>query len=141
MPRTLLEQQAELLKALGHPARLRIIQLLAESGRAVPPVPASETPEATAVVGAKDCGRSVALGEKCVCEIIPALGMEQSSVSKHLAVLRERGIVEVRREGTRMFYRLTDSRILNILQLAREICMVQLAQAQRMLTEAPPHVR
>lgn len=63
--------------------------------------------------------------------------MEQSSASKHWAVLRERGIVEVRREGTRMFYRLTDSRILNILQLAREICVAQLAQTQQMLTEAP----
>lgn len=127
MPRTLLERQAELLKALGHPARLRIVQLLAEAS------------EAAAVTGATE-GRSFASselpGEKCVCEIIPALGMEQSNVSKHLAVLRERGIVEVRREGTRMFYRLTDSRILAVLQLAREICMAQLAQAQLMLTEA-----
>lgn len=131
MPRTLLEQQAELLKALGHPARLRIVQLLAEAAEAVNVTEATE---------ARNFDPPESPGEKCVCEIIPALGMEQSNVSKHLAVLRERGIVGVRREGTRMFYRLTDSRILAILQLAREICVAQLEQAHLMLTEAPRYI-
>lgn len=150
MARTLLEHQAELLKALGHPARLRIVQLLAEAAEGVEATEVTEpteapegaqmvdgahVPEAAELAEAKDGEWQESPGEKCVCEIIPALGMEQSSVSKHLAVLRERGIVDVRREGTRMFYRLTDSRIVEILQLARGICVAQLAQAQRILTD------
>ncbi|HHV54198.1 MAG TPA: helix-turn-helix transcriptional regulator [Firmicutes bacterium] len=129
MPRTLMERQAELLKALGHPARLFIVQMLAEAAEA------AEAPDEAERAGAAGAG------EKCVCEIIPALGMEQSSVSKHLAVLRERGVVEVRREGTRMFYRLTDRRVMAIVRLAREICVTQLAQAQRMLAETPQQGR
>ncbi|MEW6399852.1 MAG: metalloregulator ArsR/SmtB family transcription factor, partial [Bacillota bacterium] len=70
------------------------------------------------------------------CEIIPALGMEQSSVSKHLAILRERGVVESRREGTRIFYSLVDPRVRDILRLAEEVTMGHLARAERMLAEA-----
>jgi DNA-binding transcriptional ArsR family regulator len=43
-------------------------------------------------------------GEKSVGEIVLALGMEQPSVSKHLKVLLEVKLVEVRRDGRRMLY-------------------------------------
>src|SRR5947199_9130423 len=47
----------------------------------------------------------LALQERPVGEIVDSLGMEQPSVSKHLRVLREVGLVNVRRDGRRMFYR------------------------------------
>jgi DNA-binding transcriptional ArsR family regulator len=47
----------------------------------------------------------LALQERPVGEIVDALEMEQPSVSKHLRVLREVGLVNVRREGRRMLYR------------------------------------
>ena len=47
----------------------------------------------------------LALQERPVGEIVASLGMEQPSVSKHLRVLREVGLVDVRREGRQMFYR------------------------------------
>jgi len=47
----------------------------------------------------------LALQERPVGEIVVSLGMEQPSVSKHLRVLREVGLVDVRREGRQMFYR------------------------------------
>jgi DNA-binding transcriptional ArsR family regulator len=43
--------------------------------------------------------------ERPVGEIVAALGLEQPSVSKHLKVLRDVGLVDVRREGRRVFYR------------------------------------
>ncbi|MEJ2059078.1 MAG: metalloregulator ArsR/SmtB family transcription factor [Gammaproteobacteria bacterium] len=44
-------------------------------------------------------------GELCVCELIYALGgIAQPKLSKHLAVLREAGLVQVRREGLWVFY-------------------------------------
>jgi DNA-binding transcriptional ArsR family regulator len=43
--------------------------------------------------------------ERPVGEIVAALGLEQPSVSKHLKVLRDVGLVDVRRDGRRMFYR------------------------------------
>lgn len=115
MRRSLTDQQAALLRALGHPARLRIIQFLAEG---------------------EGCTGKGCTGERCVCEIIPALGMEQSSVSKHLAILRERGVVESRREGTRIFYSLVDPRVLEILRLSEEVTLGHLARAERLLAEA-----
>jgi DNA-binding transcriptional ArsR family regulator len=47
----------------------------------------------------------LALSERPVGEIVSALGLEQPSVSKHLRVLLDVGLVHVRRDGRRMFYR------------------------------------
>lgn len=47
----------------------------------------------------------LALQEQPVSEIVRAMGWEQPSVSKHLRVLRDVGLVEVRREGRQKFYR------------------------------------
>ena len=48
----------------------------------------------------------LALQERPVGEIVAALGLEQPSVSKHLRVLRDVGLVRVRREGRNMLYSL-----------------------------------
>lgn len=45
------------------------------------------------------------LQERAVTEIVLALGMEQPSVSKHLAVLKDVDLVQARREGRKMLYR------------------------------------
>ncbi len=47
----------------------------------------------------------LALQERPVGEIVAALGFEQPSVSKHLKVLKDVGLVRVRREGRQMLYR------------------------------------
>jgi DNA-binding transcriptional ArsR family regulator len=47
----------------------------------------------------------LALSERPVGEIVDALEMEQPSVSKHLRVLKDVGLVEARREGRQVFYR------------------------------------
>jgi DNA-binding transcriptional ArsR family regulator len=47
----------------------------------------------------------LAVQERPVGDIVASLGLEQPSVSKHLRVLRDVGLVHVRRDGRRMFYR------------------------------------
>jgi len=47
----------------------------------------------------------LALQERAVGEIVAAIGLEQPSVSKHLRVLKDVGLVHARREGRQMFYR------------------------------------
>lgn len=49
---------------------------------------------------------ALAEGDKCVCELTELVGSEQSTVSKHLAVLKQVGIVEDRKEGVMTYYRL-----------------------------------
>jgi ArsR family transcriptional regulator, arsenate/arsenite/antimonite-responsive transcriptional repressor len=49
---------------------------------------------------------ALAEGERCVCDLTEIVGSDQSTVSKHLAVLRNAGIVDLRKEGMMTFYRL-----------------------------------
>ncbi len=51
--------------------------------------------------------------ELCVCQLMDILVMGQSTVSKHLGILKTAGLVECRRDGTWTFYRLSDSTINN----------------------------
>lgn len=53
----------------------------------------------------RDILNYLALQERPVGEIVDALGLGQPSVSKHLRVLRDVGLVDVRREGRQKFYR------------------------------------
>ncbi len=48
---------------------------------------------------------AIADGERCVCELTELAGLDQSTVSKHLSVLKQAGIVDDRKEGTKVFYR------------------------------------
>lgn len=54
-------------------------------------------------------------GERCVCEIWPLLDVEQPTLSKHLSVLRRRGLVASRRDGQKIIYRLSGSRVTEVI--------------------------
>ena len=47
-------------------------------------------------------------GELCVCQLIELLGLAPSTVSKHMAVLHQAGLVETRKDGRWVYYRLPD---------------------------------
>jgi DNA-binding transcriptional ArsR family regulator len=96
--------KAEFFKALGHPARLVILEQL----------------------------RS---GEKSVNELQAVLGIDQSSVSQQLAVLRNKNIVESRKEGTTVYYTVRDSMIFQLLDIARAIFNNHLIDTQAMLQQ------
>ncbi|MDD3149825.1 MAG: metalloregulator ArsR/SmtB family transcription factor [Candidatus Gastranaerophilales bacterium] len=53
-------------------------------------------------------------GEKCVCKFTEKLQLDQSTVSKHLAVLKNAGLVEDEKRGLNVFYKLKCPCILNI---------------------------
>ena len=53
-------------------------------------------------------------GEKCVCEIFPYVKRTQSTVSIHLNNLEDAGILESRREGKKIFYKIKDVRVCDI---------------------------
>jgi ArsR family transcriptional regulator len=54
----------------------------------------------------------LAKGERCVCELHEMVGSDLSTVSKHLAILRNAGLVEVDKRGAQVFYSLTTPCIL-----------------------------
>jgi DNA-binding transcriptional ArsR family regulator len=78
--------QADICKAIAHPTRIQILNLLRD-------------------------------GEKCVCEIFPALEIEQPNVSRHLAILKKEGIVSSRKDGLKVIYRVNDERIFQMLDI------------------------
>ncbi len=69
-------------------------------------------------------------GERCVCDIFPVIGGQQSNVSKHLGFLRSQGIVIAERRGMRVSYRLADPRVEKLLEEA-EVCLRAVRGASR----------
>lgn len=79
MPRsktTLIDPDVQLLQALGHPARLAILREL--SG----------------------------CGEVCACDFTNCCDVSQPTISHHLRILKEAGVIEAERRGTSIYYRI-----------------------------------
>jgi ArsR family transcriptional regulator len=60
-------------------------------------------------------------GECCVGELVTLVGSDQSTVSKHLAVLRSHGIVEDRRDGNNVYYRLLTPCVMTFFSCATQV--------------------
>ncbi len=99
--------KAELFKALAHPARIRILELLR-------------------------------VGEKSVTELQLALSSEGSTVSQQLAVLRMKNLVDTRKSGNNIYYRLQDQQVNDLLAVARRMFDTHLVQLQSMSTDDSP---
>lgn len=74
-------------------------------------------------------------GEKNVNELQTVLGIDQPLVSQQLATLRNKNIVETRREGTTVFYRVRDPMLFELLETARTIFNNHLIDTQAMLDQ------
>ncbi len=64
-------------------------------------------------------------GERCVCEIFPEVKQEQANVSKHLAILKQAGILDSRKEGLRIIYWIKSQEVLNLLRTVSLLVRVQ----------------
>ncbi len=83
-------RMARVLKAVGNPARLKMLHRLGE-------------------------------GDATVGELTEIAGLAQSTVSKHLAVLRSQGIVDDRREGSNVYYQLLTPCVLEFSTCATKV--------------------
>src|SRR3990170_3917501 len=72
-----------------------------------------------------------ALGDRelTVSEIVGALGIPKSNVSQHLGIMREKGIVQFRREGGHVYYWLASPKIVLACSLMREVLLERLDSA------------
>jgi len=71
-----------------------------------------------------------------VTEVADALAAPQPTVSHHLKILRDRGLIRARKEGTSTYYSLTDHRIIEALDLMREIVADLLARRAGLMENA-----
>jgi ArsR family transcriptional regulator, arsenate/arsenite/antimonite-responsive transcriptional repressor len=67
-------------------------------------------------------------GERCVCEIIPVFSRSQSTISKHLNILHETGILDRRIDGKKTLYRIKNPRIFNLLKEVDAIALDQISE-------------
>lgn len=86
---SVLERASRVIRVVGHPLRLRLLELLEG-------------------------------GERNVTELVQASGIGQAMVSQQLKILRAEGVVGDRRDGTRVFYRITEPKVSRILDCIRE---------------------
>ncbi|HEY3421715.1 MAG TPA: metalloregulator ArsR/SmtB family transcription factor [Methanocellaceae archaeon] len=56
-------------------------------------------------------------GEKCACTIVPFIGKAQPTVSQHLKVLVEADILDVRRDGVKMLYKIKNDQAVQIMEI------------------------
>lgn len=58
---------------------------------------------------------TIGKGEACVCHLEASLGWRQAYISQHLMALRKAGMLEIRREGRYIFYRLSNASLLDLI--------------------------
>jgi ArsR family transcriptional regulator len=67
-------------------------------------------------------------GEKAVGELVETLQTQQAAVSRHLAILRHRGVVKARREGISVFYSLANPKIIDACDIVHQVLLDQMAR-------------
>jgi DNA-binding transcriptional ArsR family regulator len=96
MDKRVARQVAEVLKAVAHPVRLQIVELL-------------ET------------------HEMCVGDIVEALGGKQAVTSQQLNMMRDKGVLECRRDGAKVFYRIENKNVIKLLHCVYDHCKTEKA--------------
>ena len=91
MDKKVAEQVAEVLKAVAHPVRLQIIELLEEK-------------------------------EMCVGDIVMALGGKQAITSQQLNMMKDKGVLSCRRNGTKIYYRIENKNVIKLLSCIYDHC-------------------
>ena len=54
-------------------------------------------------------------GERCICEIVPAINGEQSNISRHISLMQKSHLVTTRRDGVKVMVKVKDPKIFEIL--------------------------
>lgn len=74
-------------------------------------------------------------GPLCVCEILPQIESEQSNTSQHLAVLRNQGILEAKKDGSMVLYKIKSIEVIQMIDLAENIILKQIDETKSSLTK------
>jgi len=98
------EARAQIIKAMAHPSRLFIVDELAKAG------------------------------QRCVCELTEMVGADMSTVSRHLTLLKEAGIVEDEKRGSMVFYRLRVKCVLDFFDCVESVIQCNVKSQQELLT-------
>ncbi len=72
-------------------------------------------------------------GERCVCEIFPAIGEEQSNTSRHLNMMQAAGVLTRRKDGLKIFYAIKHPEILEVVDMITLVVKREIAGRHELL--------
>lgn len=97
------EARAKVIKAMAHPTRLFIVDELARSG------------------------------QRCVCELTEMVGVDMSTVSRHLAMLKNAGIIEDQKRGSQVYYSLRVRCVMNFFECVESVMQCNARDQRKLL--------
>lgn len=74
-------------------------------------------------------------GPLCVCDILPQLESEQSNTSQHLAILRNQGILDNKKDGSMVIYKIKSPEVLQMIELAESVILRQIEETKSSLSK------
>jgi ArsR family transcriptional regulator len=72
-------------------------------------------------------------GEKCICEIVPAINGEQSNISRHISLMQKSHLITTRKDGVKVMVKVRDPEIFNILDKVSAILKNQMNEQRRLI--------
>jgi ArsR family transcriptional regulator len=72
-------------------------------------------------------------GERCICEIVPAINGEQSNISKHISLMQKSQLVTTRKDGVKVMVKVSDPKIFEILDSINIILRNRMSEQSRLI--------
>jgi DNA-binding transcriptional ArsR family regulator len=72
-------------------------------------------------------------GEKCICEIVPAINGEQSNISRHISLMQKSNLVTTRKDGVKVMVKVKDPRVFEILDNISIILRNQMSERSKLI--------
>jgi DNA-binding transcriptional ArsR family regulator len=72
-------------------------------------------------------------GERCICEIVPAINGEQSNISRHISLMQKSHLITTRKDGVKVMVKVRDPRIFEILDTVGLFLKTQMQEQTRLM--------
>ena len=74
-------------------------------------------------------------GERCICEIVPAINGEQSNISRHISLMQKSNLVTTRKDGVKVMVKVSDPRVFEILDSIALLLKKQIIETGKLVHE------
>jgi ArsR family transcriptional regulator len=74
-------------------------------------------------------------GERCICEIVPAINGEQSNISRHISLMQKSHLVTTRKDGVKVMVKVSDPRIYDILDSIGHVLKRQILETEKLVRQ------
>jgi DNA-binding transcriptional ArsR family regulator len=74
-------------------------------------------------------------GEKCICEIVPAINGEQSNISRHISLMQKSNLVTTRKDGVKVMVKVSDHRVFEILDSIALLLKKQIIETGKLVQQ------